>query len=151
MKAGVWSMISGNKIKLRLFKSETEVQQYYEAYNQINRRAVTDHSEIIPGIWRLADFRKSAFWTQDHGVLLIENKEYEVIGTISFQKNSDFELEIGYRIRYAAERGRGYGTEALQLFVAYLFNSRPHITRVQIRTAENNLPSRCLAEKCGFL
>ncbi len=41
-------------------------------------------------------------------------------------------------------------TEALNLFSKYLFETVPLITRLSLYTAENNSPSRKLAEKCGY-
>ena len=143
-------MIKGKRIKLQLFKDEAEVASYYESYNQINERAITDHTEIVSLDARIQDFRKSGLWTKERGLMALVDMSDTIIGAFSFHKSDDFELEIGYRIVTASARGSGYGSEALPLFSSYLFNCHPEITRLKIRTAEDNLASRHLAEKSGF-
>ena len=41
-------------------------------------------------------------------------------------------------------------TKSLRLFSSYLFETIPLITRLSLFTAENNISSRKLAEKCGY-
>lgn len=57
-------------------------------------------------------------------------------------------MEIGYDI-IPAERGKGYGTEAAQLIVDYLFLSKT-IERIQAITDTRNKPSQRVLEKTGF-
>ena len=56
--------------------------------------------------------------------------------------------EIGYTL-ISSERGKGYGTEAVTVFVDYLFLSRD-LVRIQATTDLRNLASQRLLEKVGF-
>lgn len=56
--------------------------------------------------------------------------------------------EIGYAI-VPEERSKGYGTEAIQILVDYLFLSRD-IVRIQAVIDSENLASRRALEKAGF-
>jgi RimJ/RimL family protein N-acetyltransferase len=56
--------------------------------------------------------------------------------------------EIGVSLYGSADRGKGWGTEALRLFVDWLF--RQGAERVQGGTAVTNLPMRRVFEKLGF-
>ncbi len=143
-------MISGNKIIIRLFKDEDEVVEYHNSENQLVERAVTDHTEIFPMCKRLAVFRETGFWGKDSGSMLIATKDGRPVGSIGFIRKTEFELSIGYRISRAGDRNKGYMTEALKLFSSYLFKTVPFITRLMLVTADDNLSSRKLAEKCGF-
>jgi RimJ/RimL family protein N-acetyltransferase len=57
-------------------------------------------------------------------------------------------MEIGYGI-VPSERGKGYGTEAIQLMVDYLFLSQ-NIFRLQARTDVRNKASQRVLEKASF-
>lgn len=57
-------------------------------------------------------------------------------------------LEIGYAI-VLEERGKGYGTEAAQILVDYLFLSKD-IERIQAGTNVENKASQRVLEKAGF-
>lgn len=143
-------MIKGNRIILRMYKSKEELVSKIDAFNNLTQRTLTDHTEIYSVNNILETFDKNGLWTLEEGTLLITNLENEIIGDISFKKTTDFELCIGYRIFNSENRGKGYATEALNLFSAYLFDTVPLVTRIALYTAEDNLPSRKLAQKCGF-
>jgi ribosomal-protein-alanine N-acetyltransferase len=80
---------------------------------------------------------------------IIEKKGGTRIGTIAHWLVQPVGLmEIGYDI-VVSERGKGYGTEAVQLMVDYLFLSKD-IERVQAMTDVRNKPSQRVLEKAGF-
>lgn len=143
-------MIRGNRIKLRLFKDEEEVRQKALRFNNLENRLKTDHTEIYAPIKSLEAFRNNGCWSQKEGTLVITTLEDKVIGTISYHHSTEFELAVGYRMEDTLEQGKGYMTEALTLFTKYLFETIPLVTRIALYTAEDNLPSRKLAEKCGY-
>jgi len=58
------------------------------------------------------------------------------------------QLEIGYSL-LPGERGKGYGTEAIEIMVDYLFLSRD-IQRIQVQTDPRNIASQRLLAKAGF-
>lgn len=48
------------------------------------------------------------------------------------------------------ETKKGFSSEALELFVDFLFKSK-QINRLEIETDVNNIGSKRIAEKCGFV
>ena len=80
---------------------------------------------------------------------IIEKKGGTRIGTIAhwFTQPERF-LEIGYDI-VRSERGKKYGTEAVQLMVDYLFLSKD-VARIQAFTDVRNKASQRVLEKAGF-
>jgi RimJ/RimL family protein N-acetyltransferase len=58
-------------------------------------------------------------------------------------------LEVGVGIYSARDRGRGHGTEALALWVDYLFETMP-IRRIGLRTWSGNRRMILLARRLGF-
>ena len=143
-------MIRGKTLNLRLFRDEKDVLEQYSMYNELNERALTDHTEVYPPNRQIASFQETGFWTKDYRSLVITTKDDEILGTVSFHRKTELELSIGYRIYQSKQRRKGVMTEVLRLFSAYLFETVPFITRLMIATAENNTASRKLAEKCGY-
>lgn len=83
--------------------------------------------------------------------MVITDKTNRLIGEITYFKGVWYlpGYEVGYRIYKEEDRGQGYTTEALRIFVAYLFDLKP-INRIEIQVSKDNLSSRRVAEKCGF-
>jgi RimJ/RimL family protein N-acetyltransferase len=82
---------------------------------------------------------------------IIEKKDGTKIGTIShFNMLSPVGklLEIGYALM-PSERGKGYGTEAAQLMVDYLFLGK-ETPRIQALTLVKNVASQRVLERVGF-
>ncbi len=80
---------------------------------------------------------------------IVEKKDGTKIGWISHRlAQPDGWTEIGYLI-IPTERRKGYGTEAIQLMVDYLFLTRD-IVRVQAGTHVRNRQSQKILEKAGF-
>lgn len=143
-------MIGGKNVTLQLLESEDEIEKIYTIYNNLQERAQTDHTEIYTVNNILKRYRENGLWSKDTGILKIVTKEQKLVGTISFSKKSEFELALGYRIFKTEDRNKGYMTEALTLFSSYLFQTVPCKTRLALYTAEDNIPSRKLAERCGY-
>jgi aminoglycoside 6'-N-acetyltransferase len=57
-------------------------------------------------------------------------------------------MEIGYDL-IPSQRGKGYGTEAVQIIVDHLFLTKD-IVRIQAVTNVGNKPSQRILEKTGF-
>ncbi len=142
-------MINGKRINLRLVGTIEECQAFIEAYNDLSERAASDHTEIKSVTTLQTQFSQDGLWSDQAGTLLITNKDDVIIGSIGFTSLSPFELEIGYRLFKQADHGKGYVSEALSLFSAYLFTTKP-IHRLRIQTANSNIGSQKVAEKCGF-
>lgn len=83
--------------------------------------------------------------------MVIETRAGFPIGTVS-RYWADVQtqwLEVGVGIYEARYRGRGYGTEALALWVDHLFETMP-IHRIGLRTWSGNLRMMRLARRLGF-
>jgi RimJ/RimL family protein N-acetyltransferase len=82
---------------------------------------------------------------------IIEKKDGSKIGFIAHfyvLHVAGRQLEIGYSL-VPSERGKGYGTEATQLMVDYLFLSKDTM-RIQAQTDPRNVASHKVLEKVGF-
>ena len=80
---------------------------------------------------------------------VIEKKDGTRIGTVAhWLAQPERFLEIGYDVA-RSERGKGYGTEAVQLIVDYLFLSMD-VARIQAFTDVRNKASQRVLEKAGF-
>jgi RimJ/RimL family protein N-acetyltransferase len=77
----------------------------------------------------------------------IQKKDGRKIGIISHFKAGD-NMAIGYML-VQGERGKGYGSEAVQIMVDYLFLHK-NIVRVQAETHTANIASQRVLEKAGF-
>ena len=142
-------MLNGTLIDLRTIASEEECRLWYDEYSDIGQRAEFDHTEIIPLHKILERFRSNGYWDDEGGTMLIVLDSEKIIGTISFSRVSQFDLELGYRIFKHEHREHGYGSDALSLFCGYLFDSMP-VVRLTIKTTPGNIASRRVAEKFGF-
>ena len=143
-------MIRGERVNLRLLRDIEECKAFINAYNDLAERTERDHTELKSTTTFLEQFTQDGLWSDNAGTLLITKKQDDIVGSINFNRLSSFELEVGYRLLRHRDRGQGYVTEALSLFSAYLFATKP-IQRLRIQTASNNIGSRKVAEKCGFL
>jgi RimJ/RimL family protein N-acetyltransferase len=80
---------------------------------------------------------------------IIQKKDGIRIGLISHLITQPYKwMEIIYTI-VPSERGKGYGTEAVQLMVDYLFLSQ-NICRIQAITNVGNKASQRVLEKAGL-
>ncbi len=78
----------------------------------------------------------------------IEKKDGAKIGVVNTFPAAGGLLEIGFTM-IPSERGKGYGTEAVQILVDYLFLSRD-LVRIQAFTELGNMASQRLLDKVGF-
>ncbi len=143
------SMIQGRGITLRLVHDIEECKKVVDEYNDLLQRSETDHTEIKSSITLLKQFSEDGLWGDKTGMLLITARQDIVVGTIHFATLSDFELEVGYRVYKTKHRGKGYVSEALSVFSAYLFATKS-IRRLRLQIASENIASQKVAEKCGF-
>ena len=97
------------------------------------------------------EFEPDGFWADDHGFLQITDHDGRLLGNIGFFKGipGGEWFEVGYRIYRPEDRSRGYMSEALRIFSAYIFSVK-HFPRLQLCAHPDNTGSRKVAEKCGF-
>ncbi len=78
---------------------------------------------------------------------LVEKKDSSRIGFIYHELQGN-QMEIGYAL-IPSERNKGFGREAITIFVDYLFLSKA-IHRIQAPTGTDNRHSQKVLEKSGF-
>jgi ribosomal-protein-alanine N-acetyltransferase len=143
-------MLEGPNIMLRLF-TEDDLDEFLKLEN-----TCAEMGEFAPVDLRSpAAFRKhlteTGGWDDKLGRMLITDKSNRILGHIMFIKEPSFQsgYEVGFVVFRREDRGKGYTTEALRIFSAYLFELKP-IPRLQLSTHANNIAARRVAEKCGY-
>ncbi len=143
-------MLEGPNIILRLF-TDDDLEEFLKLEN-----AYAEMGEFAPIDFRSpAAFRKhlseAGGWDDKLGRMLITDKSNRILGHIMFMKEPSFQsgYEVGFVVFRREDRGKGYTTEALRIFSAYLFELKP-IPRLQLGTHADNIAARRVAEKCGY-
>jgi RimJ/RimL family protein N-acetyltransferase len=141
-------LLEGKRVNLRVMEKEDvplflewlnkpEVFGEYNPLHQMSKaemeKVFDNPSDVKPFIIEKKDGSKIGFIVHFHVLHL---------GTGSKQ------LEVGYTL-VPSERGKGYGTEALEIMVDYLFLSK-EVMRVQAQTDQRNVVSQKILEKVGF-
>lgn len=144
-------MLTGRYVNLRFIQDE-DIPEMLDLTNNLSHRGDYLGVELHHEMKIKKYYSDAGFWENDFGRMLIIHKSGRILGAITFFKGiGDSEgYEIGYQIYRKEDRGKGYATEALKLFCAYIFELKP-IQRLQICTVKGNISSRKVAEKCGFI
>ena len=144
-------MLEGKKVNLRVME-RSDLDFATECFNNINY-----WGEYEPlGAQKSKTERLKAFDNPPQVAILcererfiIEKKDKTKIGFMAlWLAQPSRMMEIGYSL-IPSERGKGYGTKAVQLIVDYLFLSRD-IARIQAMTDVRNKASQKALEKAGF-
>ena len=142
-------MLEGPNINLRVIEQE-DIPLYHEWIN----------TPEIMGMYNAHAFRQiSKTWLKNVfnnlgdnlQIFIIEKKDKTRIGLILYflVKGGPVELlEIG-TILIPSERQKGFGKEAVTIFVDYLFLTK-NISRIQATTDVRNTGSQKVLEKTGF-
>lgn len=144
-------MIKGKLVDLRLIE-EKDIDLIYRTRNDLEQQG-----EFVGlSLKSLAKFKKqfaeTGFWENDSGDLLIIDKKNDApVGICCFYKGCIYleGYEIGYIIYNKKDRGKGFTSEAVNLFVSFLFDSKP-ISRLYANVTAGNEASHRVLEKCGF-
>ena len=143
-------MLEGPNVILRLF-TDDDLDEFLKLEN-----TCAEMGEFAPVDFRSpAAFRKhlseTGGWDDKLGRMLITDKSNRIVGHIMFIKEPSFQsgYEVGFVVFRQEDRGKGYTTEALRIFSAYLFELKP-IPRLQLSTHADNIAARRVAEKCGY-
>ncbi len=144
-------MIHGKKIILRTFK-ESDLDAYSEIINDLSNMTPYWPANLQSESNMRKKFSENGFWKDDYKLLLITDKEGNIIGELdSFKTSPNIKgPEAGYRIFQQKDMGKGYMTEALQLFSAYLYQTNPTMLRITLLIRSDNAGSIRVAEKCGY-
>ncbi len=141
-------MLEGKNVNLRVMEKEdlplfvdwANKLEVFGEYNPVHQMTKTEAEKILENSADIKSF-------------MIEKKDGTKIGFIFHfhvlhMGTGTKQVEVGYTL-IPAERGKGYGTEALAIMVDYLFLSR-EIMRVQAQTDQRNAASQKVLEKAGF-
>ncbi|MBM3461501.1 MAG: GNAT family N-acetyltransferase [Armatimonadetes bacterium] len=96
------------------------------------------------------DYYREIFWWQKNA-LAIDTLSGECIGFMKYTIREDHEMhaKVGILIGERPYWEHGYGTEAMQMLLRYLFENLK-VDRVELDTAEFNTRAQRSFEKCGF-
>ena len=143
-------MLKGRTITLRPVL-ESDLDLFYENFLDIENRGDYYPQSVMSQAVVKKRFAETGFWEKDEGTLLICDQSGQMIGYIEFFKTVNYldEYEIGYLIFKPEHRGKGATTEALNLLVRYLFETK-RMNRIRLIIHPDNAASRKVADKCGF-
>jgi RimJ/RimL family protein N-acetyltransferase len=143
-------MIVGEKIVLRTVR-EDDLDALYAFLSDLSTRGEHFPIRLISQSALRKDFAETGMWSDSFGRLLICTPDGAIVGSIWYFQTAPYYdgLEIGYHLFDVASRGRGYTSEALSLFVHFLFSTRK-LNRLQLTVSVGNEASRKVALKCGF-
>ena len=144
-------MIRGKKVILRTFR-ESDFEDYLEITNDLSNMSNFWPAHLQSEINLRKEFNENGFWKNDYRLMLITDKNGRLIGELdNFKTSPNIQgTEAGYRIFRKEDMGKGYMTEALQLFSAYLYLTNPTMLRLTLLIRSDNIGSMVVAEKCGY-
>ncbi len=143
-------MLKGKSVILRPVH-EKDIDQLYTFHLDIyNRGSYFPHGVLSQPAFR-KEFEETGFWNKEDGMLVMVSPSNDIIGHIEFFKTVNYldEFELSYVVYLAEQRGKGVATEAINLLVRYLFETK-RMNRIRLVIHPENGASRRLAEKCGF-
>jgi RimJ/RimL family protein N-acetyltransferase len=140
----VFRLLEGKNIRLKLGDKE-DLDFFVDFWNNLDYYG--DYEPIMEQMTKAEAERRFAD-TSKKATFIIQKKDGTNIGLIVYFGQSAGSITIGYAIE-PSEQGKGYGTEALQLMVDYLFLGK-EIHRVQANTDPENKASQHILEKVGF-
>jgi RimJ/RimL family protein N-acetyltransferase len=149
-RVGTTAMLVGKNVVLRLL-AEEDLDEFLALENVFAELgAFSPVAFRSPPPFR-AKIRETGGWEEHFGRMLLTTKDDRMIGHLMYVKEPPYQsgLEVGYTIFRREDRGKGFMSEALRIFSAYLFELKP-IRRLQLGTANDNIASRRVAEKCGY-
>ncbi|HZW03033.1 MAG TPA: GNAT family protein [Anaerolineaceae bacterium] len=143
-------MLKGTSITLRPVR-ETDLEKLYAFHVDIANRGEFFPRGILGQPAFNKQFAETGFWSKEDGLLVIVNDAGEIIGHIEFFKTVNYldEYELSYILYTPEYRGQGVMTQAVNLMVRYLFETK-NINRIRLVIHPDNAASRRLAEKCRF-
>jgi RimJ/RimL family protein N-acetyltransferase len=144
-------LLEGKTVNLRVREKE-DTDFVIECVNDIDfagdYSSIDEQRSKSEGM-RLFDNPSSLTILTERKNFIIQKKDGTRIGIIYHLINQPQRtMEIAYFL-IPSERGKGYGTEAVQLMVDYLFLSQS-IVRLQATTNVGNKASQKVLEKAGF-
>lgn len=154
-------MIQGNKINLRdwmledlhLYKSWLLGEQEWKKWDAPYYNENANEHEITESIDKLRNKIVSASFDDPRRTLVIADRENNFfLGQVNsywISKETNW-LAVGIIIFDPNYWRHGIGYEALQLWINYIFNTRPELVRLDLQTWSGNYKMMNLASKLGF-
>jgi len=143
-------MLEGKRINLKIAEKE-DVPLLVQWLNDVEFAGDYQHFPVqISKVQLEKQILEQKLYQTEWVDFVIEKKDGTKIGwAVHYVSAPNFGwIEIGYAI-IAGERNKGYGTEAIQILVDYLFLTRD-IVRIQSVINTKNVASRRILEKVGF-
>jgi ribosomal-protein-alanine N-acetyltransferase len=137
-------LLEGNKVNLKLCSRE-DLDFFVDFWNNLDWYG--DYEPLMEQMTK-AEAEKRFADTSDRAYFIIRKKDGTNIGLMVHLGQSSGAITIGYAIE-PSEHGKGYGTEALQLMVDYLFLAK-ETYRIKANTDPENRASQRILEKAGF-
>lgn len=143
-------MLKGSQITLRPVRAE-DLDALYAFHTDIANRGAYFPRGIVSQPAFQKQFQEDGFWSKEEGLLLMIDASQQIIGHVEFFKTVNYldEFELSYILYTPEQRGKGIMTEAVELMVRYLFETK-NIHRIRLVIHPENAASRRIAEKCGF-
>ena len=144
-------MIKGESINLRIIQQQ-DLDELLHHSNNVDNAGEFMPNTLYSEIEFNRHFQENGFWHKDFGQLIIESTDGQILGLIGFRRAQHYidGYEIFYRIFNPKYRGQGLMSQALNLFVRLMFQSKP-INRLQAVTAEGNFAAERVLDKCHFV
>jgi len=144
-------MIRGKKINLRTLR-ESDLDEYFEITSDLSNMSKYWPVSLQSETNLRKEFGENGFWKDDYKLMIITDKQDNLIGEVdNFRTSPNIQgSEVGYRIFQKRDMGKGYMTEALRLFSAYLYKATPMMLRLTLLIRSDNIGSLKVAEKCGY-
>ena len=144
-------MIKGKKINLRLAE-ESDIEVVAQYFSRVDNRGF-ENILLNHEVGLRKEFQENGWWGDDFGILQIVDKENKILGSIvslkTFVQPNRRAIELGFMIYSPDDWGKGYTSEAISLFVPFLFETRT-VNRIQAITVIDNIGSQKVLEKNGF-
>lgn len=144
-------MIKGKLINLRTMR-QGDIEEIFSLTSDLSQTGEYWNVSLSSEPMFKKRFQDTGCWNDDFGTMVITDKSDRLIGEITYFKGVWYlpGYEIGYRIYKNEDKGKGYSAEALKIFTAYLFELKD-IKRLEIQLSKDNIASRKVAEKSGFV
>jgi ribosomal-protein-alanine N-acetyltransferase len=140
-------MLKATDVHLRLVK-KSDLPMLYEKWHDADIRGPHYPAIFVPFH---SEFMSNGFWNENTKRMLIVDNQNHVLGQIHCMKISNYSdcVELSYILFDVTKRKKGYTTQAVDLFVDYLFkNSR--VNRIQLAIPIENAAAMRVAEKAHF-
>jgi [ribosomal protein S5]-alanine N-acetyltransferase len=143
-------MLVGSRVILRPVRA-TDLDRLYTLHLEIGQRGAFFPRGVQGETTFRRQFDENGMWARNEGMLLITLPDDRIVGHIEFYPTVGYldEHELSYLVYDPQDRGRGFASEAVDLLVRYLFETK-RMNRIRLVIHSDNVPSRRLAERCGF-